>query len=236
MDTERRYWAEPRRDRITATVRAVRDDGVLLDRTIFYPTGGGQPHDTGTLDDGDRTWSVTDVRQADDIVHELDGSAPRVGTEVTAALDWQRRWGLMRHHTAQHVLSAILLEEYDAPTAGNQLYPDRARLDATVDRLDEAVLTHIEELMNDIVAQDRSVTANQWDRATAERELDPERTRLELLPDAVDPVRIVEIEGLDRTACGGLHVASTGEIGTVDLTGRETAGQGRERVRFRVLE
>lgn len=234
METQRLYWSDPRRKSFETTVRERRDDGVVLDRTAFYPTGGGQPHDTGRLTTGEEDWPVADVVQRDEIVHVLDGTGPPVGATVTGELDWDRRWGHMRHHTAQHILSAVLLDEFDAPTVGNQLYADRARLDCGTDRLAEDDLATIEDHMNEVIEADKPVRAYSLSREEAEATMDPERTRLDLLPAAVDPVRIVEIGGVDRTACGGTHVARTGEIGPVAVTGRETGGSDRERVRFRI--
>lgn len=235
METERLYWDDQRKRTFDATVLERRDDGVVLDRTAFYPTGGGQPHDSGTISTATTDWQVTAVEQRDEIVHVVDGG-PEAGQSVTGELDWDRRWGHMRHHTAQHLLSAILLDAFDAPTAGNQVYAERARLDCETDRLDADDLATIEARMNAYIAADHAVRAYSLSRDEAEETVDPERTRLDLLPASVDPVRIVEIDGVDRTACGGTHVDSTGEIGAVEVTGRETGGSGRERVRFRARQ
>lgn len=236
METERLYWTDPRRRAFDATVTATRDDGIVLDRTAFYPTGGGQPHDTGTITIGEDERQVTDVQQRDEIVHVLAGELPEPDTTVTAEVQWDRRWGHMRHHTAQHLLSAILLADFEASTVGNQLYADRARLDCEIERLEPEDLSAIESRMNELIDDDRPVRSYELSREEAEETMDPTRTRLDLLPAAVDPVRIVEIEGVDRTACGGTHVDRTGEIGRVDVTGRETGGSGRERVHFRIDE
>lgn len=236
METTRLYWNEPLRRSAPVRVTDVRDTGVCLDQTIFYPTGGGQPHDHGTLATATDEWAVTDVTQTDDIIHQLDGQPPAVGTELTATLAWERRWGHMRHHTAQHLLSAIMLDDFDAPTVGNQLYADRARLDCEIERLDQESLDHIEATLNDYIDDDRPVTTKQLARTDAEERLDPNRTRLDLLPASVDPVRIVDIAGIDKTACGGTHVESTGDIGTITVTGRETAGSGRERIHFEAIK
>lgn len=236
MDTRRLYWDEPMRQNAQVQVTEVRDDGICLDRTIFYPTGGGQPFDTGTLGTATNEWAVTDVNQADEIIHCLDDEPPAEGTVLQATLDWERRWGHMRHHTAQHLLSAIMLADYDAPTAGNQLYADRARLDCEIERLDREILDDIEATMNAFITEDRPVRTEALSRNVAEETLDHSRTRLDLLPASVDPIRIVEISGIDTTACGGTHVNATGAIGEITITGRETAGSGRERIHFEALE
>ena len=230
--TETRYLTDTAAREFEATVERVVDDRVVLDTTLFYPAGGGQPHDEGTLEfDGTET-RVRDVQKKDTIYHTVAGPVPEPGQTVRGVLDWDRRYAHMRYHTAQHILSAVLLEEFDAQTTGNQLYADRARIDCEQDRFDETDLEAIESTVNGYIEDDRSVTWTTWDRETAESELDPDRTRLDLLPDSITEVRIVEIEGVDRTACAGTHVSRTGEIGEFSITGRETKGSEEERVRF----
>jgi misacylated tRNA(Ala) deacylase len=220
-----------------ATVERVTGDRVVLDRTHFYPEGGGQPHDTGVLRADGTEWRVTDVQKRDTIYHAVDGDPPDPGTSVRGEVDDERRRAHTRYHTAQHVLSAVLLDEFDAPTTGSQLYADRARLDCEHDRFTGDDLAAIEAAVNAVVDAAHSVDWYALDRATAEAELDSERTRLDLLPDSITEVRIVDIgDGdVDRTACAGTHVRNTRDIGDVRITGRETAGSGEERVRF-VLE
>ncbi|MDZ7702773.1 MAG: alanyl-tRNA editing protein [Halobacteriales archaeon] len=215
-----------------ATVERVAGDRVVLDRTCFYPTGGGQPNDTGVLSADGSTWPVVDVEKKDTVYHVLEGEPPEPGTAVSGELDWDRRHAHMRYHTAQHLLSAVLLEEFDAETTGNQLYADRARIDCAYDRFDEADLADVEARLNALVDDDLPVDWYTMDREAAEAELDPERTRLDLLPSSITEVRIVEIGDLDRTACAGTHVASTGEIGELTVTGRETKGAAEERLTF----
>ncbi len=238
--TDPLYLADTGLRRFEATVERALDDRVVLDRTGFYPTGGGQPHDTGALSVGDRTWPVTDVRKRDTIYHTVgEAEPPEVGTVVEGRIDWDRRHAHMRYHTAQHLLSAYLLDTYDAPTTGNQLYADRGRLDCGYDRFTDEDLSAIEAGLNDLVASDLPVRWYELDRAAAEAELDPERTRLDLLPESITEVRIVEIgdadDPYDRTACAGTHVESTAGIGRVRVTGRETRGSDEERIAF-VLE
>ncbi|OYR38840.1 alanyl-tRNA editing protein [Halorubrum sp. Ib24] len=269
--TEELYLADDTVTTFEATVERALEDRVVLDRTHFYPTGGGQPHDTGTLRlaDGERDdrWRVVDVRKKDTIYHTLapaaeagdgggaatDGDAPsppEPGTAVVGEVDAARRAAHSKYHTAQHLLSALLLNEFDAQTTGNQLYDDHAHLDAAYDRFDDADLDRIEARLNDLVADERPVTSYAMDRAEAEATLDSERTRIDLLPDSIEELRIVEIgaagaddaglgtdaDPYDRTACAGTHVGNTGEIGEVVVTGRETKGADEERVRFALAE
>jgi misacylated tRNA(Ala) deacylase len=259
--TERRYLDDSSVREFDATVTTIRNDRVVLDRTHFYPTGGGQPHDTGVLRTSDDEYDVVDVRMTDELEHVLDldfdgdgtiepdeALALSPGDDVSGVVDDDRRTAHSRYHTAQHLLSAVLLDEFDARTTGNQLYVDRARLDCEYDRFDDDDLAAIEARLRDLVTADHPVRWYTMARDVAEDELDTDRTRIDLLPDAITELRIVEIGGdgprghcdrtdaatnpLDRTACAGTHVTGTGDIGAVTVTGRETAGKGEERIRF----
>ncbi|WP_096392997.1 alanyl-tRNA editing protein [Halorubrum trapanicum] len=278
--TERLYLADDTVTAFEATVERVLSDPdrLVLDRTHFYPTGGGQPHDTGTIrvaDGGDAAtdrsdgggtarWRVVDVQMRDTVYHEIeplggengengesDGAAdaaeppplPEPGTDVVCEIDADRREAHSRYHTAQHLLSALLLDEFDARTTGNQLYADRARLDAEYGRFTDDDLDRIEARLNELVADGRPVSSYTMDRETAEATLDTDRTRIDLLPDSIEELRIVEIAGqdaedepYDRTACAGTHVANTADVGEVVVTGRETKGPDEERVRFALAE
>jgi misacylated tRNA(Ala) deacylase len=228
------YLADSSRTSFEATVERVVDDRVVLDRTHFYPTGGGQPHDTGVLHADGTEWTVEDVRKQDTIYHVVDGDTPEEGTTVTGEIDAGRRRAHSRYHTAQHLLSAVLLDEFDAETTGNQLYADRARLDCEHERFSETDLGDVATRVNELIDAAHDVEWYTLDRETAETELDAERTRLHLLPDSITEVRIVDIGAgdVDRTACAGTHVENTSEIGEFSVTGRETAGSGQERIRF----
>ncbi|QWC20431.1 alanyl-tRNA editing protein [Halorubrum sp. 2020YC2] len=272
--TERLYLADDAVTAFEATVERVLSDPdrIVLDRTHFYPTGGGQPHDTGTIravdgddagdgGDDDARFRVVDVEMADTVYHEVepvdgvDGTAdstdgpddapalPEPGTDVVCQVDADRRAAHSRYHTAQHLLSALLLDEFDARTTGNQLYRDRARLDAAYDRFTDDDLDRIESRLNELVADARPVSSYTMDRETAEATLDTDRTRIDLLPDSIEELRIVEIAGAaegdepyDRTACAGTHVANTEDVGEVVVTGRETKGPDEERVRFALAD
>jgi misacylated tRNA(Ala) deacylase len=249
--TEEAYLADSTVREFGATVERRLDDRIVLDRTHFYPTGGGQPHDTGLVETGGDAWRVTGVEKRDTVYHSLDpadgtgpdASPPEAGTAVTGRIDWDRRYAHMRYHTAQHLLSAVLLAEFDARTTGNQVHRDRAHLDCAHDRFTDADLDRIETRMNDLVADDRAVDWYTMDRAAAERRLDADRTRIDLLPDSITELRIVEIAGadgsdepFDRTACAGTHVSATGEIEPVRVTGRETKGSDEERIEFVIAD
>ena len=225
-----------------ATVERTLDDRLVLDRTHFYPTGGGQPNDTGEIRTDDGEWSVIDVEKTDTVYHTVAGDEPlpEEGSTVTGELDWERRHAHMRYHTAQHLLSAVLLSSYDAVTTGNQLYHDHAHLDCSHDRFTEEDLADVETELNALVEDELDVTWYTMDRETAESTLDPERTRIDLLPSSITELRIVEIDGedgpFDRTACAGTHVSNTRDIGPIEVTKRETKGSDEERIYFELLE
>ncbi len=230
--TEALYLEATEKKEAEATVERVVGDRVVLDRTLFYPEGGGQPFDTGILDADGETWNVTDVQKKDTIYHTVDGTPPEEGTTVTGRIDWERRYAHMKYHTAQHLLSAVLLDEYDASTTGNQLYSDRARIDCAYERFTDEEFAHIESVMNDRIEDGLEVTWDELDREEAEASLDPERTRIHLLPESIREIRIVEIEDFDKTACAGTHVRRTDELGEFRITGRETKGSDEERLKF----
>ncbi|GAA0210522.1 alanyl-tRNA editing protein [Halobaculum roseum] len=244
--TEQLYLADSTVGEFEATVERALDERVVLDRTHFYPTGGGQPNDTGTvrvLDGSDETadeFAVTDVEKTDTVYHHLDGAAPPEGTRVRGVLDWDRRRAHMRYHTAQHLLSAVLLDDFGARTVGNQLYADRARLDAEHPKFSETDLADIEARMNALVDDALPVRHYTMDREVAEAELDTERTRIDLLPSSITELRIVEIgdadDPFDRTACAGTHVGATDAIGEVTVEGRTTQGGEKERVEFTLAD
>ena len=234
--TEQDYLTDSSVREFETTVERTVDDRVVLDRTHFYPDGGGQPADQGVLRADGREWPVLDVQKKDTVYHQFAGEPPEPGTVVTGALDWERRYAHMRYHTAQHLLSALLLDAYDAPTTGNQLYADRARLDVAYDRFTEDDLATITDRMNELIEADMPVRWYEMDRGEAEASLDTDRTRIDLLPKSITELRIIEIgpedEPYDQTACAGTHVESTEELGRFEATGRETRGSGEERVEF----
>lgn len=248
--TEQQYLADSSVREFEATVERRLDDRLVLDATHFYPTGGGQPHDTGTIESDAGAWRVVDVQKRDTIYHALEPAAetdadaplPEAGETITGRIDWERRSAHARYHSAQHLLSALLLREFDARTTGNQLYADRAHLDAEYPRFEDDDLARIESRLNELVADARQVQWFTMDRETAEERLDTDRTRIDLLPDSISELRIVEIgsagddDPYDRTACAGTHVTNTEEIGDIVVTGRETKGSDEERIEFTLAE
>src|SRR4029077_2899375 len=194
----------------SAKVVAVRDGAVALDRSAFYPTGGGQPHDTGVIGGV----SVTDVRKTDGLVwHVIDGMPPAVGDDVEAEVDWDRRHALMRTHTALHVLCGVIWNEWRVPVTGGNMEPLSARMDFEFDPLPDGFATRIEDLVNVEIAAGRQVQVEFLPRETAVMDEDLIRTKVSLIPETVQEIRVVDIVGLDKQADGGTHVRSTSEIG-----------------------
>lgn len=219
-----------------ATVVDVRpgDDRVLLDRTVFYPGGGGQPPDHGELIAPGQRFPVVGLQREgrDHIWHELEGSVPSLGDPVRAVIDWDRRHLLMRTHTAMHALCGVIWNRYEAPVTGSGMEPGRGRLDFELPDWSREDLPDIEEELNEWLGRDLEVEIDFVPREELERRPDLIRTRISLLPAWVEVVRVVDIVGLDRQADGGTHVASTGEVGPVEITGVESKGRGFRRFRL----
>lgn len=217
----------------TATVTAVDGDRVRLNRTIFYPTGGGQPHDLGTLRWDGQTASVVEVRKAgDDVDHRVEGPVPPVGVEVASALDGNRRHALMRTHTALHILCGVIWNEWGTAVTGGNMAPLKARMDFEFDPLPAGFAERVTELVNAEIAADRPIEVDYLARSDALSDADLIRTKVNLIPEAVQTIRVVDIVGLDKQADGGTHVASTAEVGQFRITKTESKGKGNKRVRM----
>jgi misacylated tRNA(Ala) deacylase len=229
--TELLYLRDAYLREFTATVTAVDGDRVALDRTAFYATGGGQPHDTGMLAGA----AVTNVRkEGDDVWHTLDGAVPEVGAEVAGVIDWDRRHRLMRTHTAMHVLCGVIWNEWGNAVTGGNMEPLEARMDFEFDPLPEGFASRVEELVNAEIAADRLIEISFLPRDTALGDADLIRTKVNLIPESVAEIRVVDIVGLDKQADGGTHVASTKEIGRFEVVKTESKGKGNKRLRIRV--
>ena len=207
---------------------------VILDRTAFYPGGGGQPPDRGTLGIGPVHASVVDARrEGRQVVHVLDNPIPDTVRELEGSLDWERRYGHMRHHTALHVLSGVIWRNFGAKVTGGQMRSDRARMDFSFpEEWTTGVVGEIERLTNEALAEDRPVKVYELPREEALENPDLIRTQVNLVPERVRVIRIVEIEGLDTQADGGTHVANTGEVGEIEITSHKSKGRQNKRVEF----
>ncbi len=223
-----------------ATVMKATRDYVVLDRTAFYPKGGGQPTDRGTLrwTDGDeaRTAQVVQVVKKGIIKHTLavgDASElPATGTEVEGRLDWDRRYRHMRMHTAQHLLSGIVFAHCGAATVGNQIHADRSRIDFAPAAFSDDDLAVIAARCNRFVADGAAVHIFEEAREEYEARDEAERLNLSLLPKSVTRLRVVAIEGVDAVPCAGTHVRATDELGELTILKRESKGKEAERITY----
>lgn len=222
-----------------ATVVAAGEEGVVLDRTVFYARSGGQPGDTGVLRWEEGEVRVNDtVKRAGEVVHVLEpGSAPPVvGTRVAARIDWDRRHTLMRTHTALHALSGIVWRDYGAKVTGGNMEPGVARMDFELDAISQEFGREVERKLNEELAADRPVHVSFLPRAEALADPDLIRTKVNLIPEHVDPIRVIDIEGLDKQADGGTHVRSTAEVGRVRVAKTESKGKGFKRMRIELVD
>jgi misacylated tRNA(Ala) deacylase len=228
--------------RTVATVVSVVDDTedparVALERTVFYPTGGGQPHDTGVLRWDGGSARVTAVRkQGDEVWHTLDGdgAVPAAGTAVRGEIDWERRHQLMRTHTALHVLCGVIWNEWGVPVTGGNMEPLAARMDFELDPTPEGFRARAESLMAAEIAANRPIKVSFIPRSEAVLDEALIRTKVSLVPESVAEIRVVDIVGLDKQADGGTHVRSTGEVGRVRVVKTESKGKGNKRIRIAV--
>ena len=236
-DTELLYASDAYVHEFDARVVEVPEAGVVvLDRTAFYATGGGQPHDLGTLSWEGGTAEIAEVRkQGGTVLHRLNGTPPPPGTAVHGEIDWSRRYALMRYHTALHSMSGVIYQLYGATVTGGQMYPDRARMDFEMPDLSADRLRTIQERTNTLLAEGHPVSVRVLPRAEAFAMPDLIRTRVNLLPEGMEQIRVVDIEGIDRQADGGTHVANTREVGRVRIAKSENKGKGNKRVEI-VLE
>jgi misacylated tRNA(Ala) deacylase len=215
---------------------------LVLDRTVFYPGGGGQPSDRGLLlrhADG-RSWTVRAARKASgEIVHELepDGAEPpAVGDSVRVDLDWARRLALMRTHTALHALCGVVWRDYGALVTGGNMEPGSGRMDFEFERMSGDLVDAIEAAVNVELAAARDVRVNVLPRDEAFAIPDLIRTKINLLPDGIEEIRTIEIVGLDLQADGGTHVANTREVGGIRVLGYESKGRINKRMRIELVD
>ncbi|HXN82740.1 MAG TPA: alanyl-tRNA editing protein, partial [Myxococcales bacterium] len=225
--TERLYLADPYLDRFRARVVAARDlDGrraLVLDRSAFYPEGGGQPGDRGTLGGA----AVVDTQErSGEVLHVLEAPALEPGAEVEAAIDWGRRFDHMQQHHGQHLLSAAFERVHGAATRSFHLGEKACTidLDCSISRLDAPALRAAEAAANESVWRDLPVVARDFEGE--------ERARLVLRKEAVKGNRVVLVEGVDASPCGGTHPRRTGEVGAIAVLRAQRWGEGMARIEF----
>jgi misacylated tRNA(Ala) deacylase len=216
-----------------ATVMGAAGNRFSLNRTVFYAQSGGQVADRGTLVWEGGTARVVDVRKdGADIWHHIEGDLPAVGIAVHGELDWERRYALMRTHTATHILNGVIWRDYGALVTGASVEVGRGRIDFELDRMSGELAAEVEANVNAEVAADRAVHIRMLPRAEVAATPGLLRSKWVAPPGDLDEVRVVEIAGLDMQACGGTHVARTGEIGHIRVVGHESKGRMNKRIRI----
>ena len=209
--------------------------GVVLDRTGFYPGGGGQPSDSGALMVSGKEYKVTRLSRADGkLVHEIDGELPDAGVDVHGVIDWDRRYYLMRTHTALHILCGVVWRDYGAQVTGGNMQPGSARMDFELEQMTAEFAKDVEEAVNNEVQAARPIEIDVLPREKAFEIPDLIRTKINLLPPGIKEIRTVDIVGLDLQADGGTHVHNTSEVGRIRVVGHESKGRINKRLRIEV--
>lgn len=216
-------------------VMEVNDHGVVLDQTIFYPGGGGQPSDNGKLILENNEYLVKGVKRIDgQIVHLIEGAKPEINSEVDSVIDWDKRYKLMRTHTALHILCGVIWRDYSASVTGGDMKPLAGRMDFELEEMSADFSKEVEEKINIEVSENRNIKIYQLPREEAFQIPDLIRTKINLLPKGIEFVRIVDIQGLDLQADGGTHVHNTSEVGYIKMIGHESKGKSNKRLRIEV--
>lgn len=246
VETELLYLTDAYLRETEASVVEVRPGAIALDRTVFYPTGGGQPHDVGTITVDGRVFEVGAVKKEgltvwhtmvgadDETVESASAGMPEPGAAVTAAIDWERRHQLMRTHTAMHVLCGVIWNEFGKAVTGGNMEPLSGRMDFEFDPLPEGFAERVTSAVNAELEADRPIEVSFLERSAALSDEDLIRTKVNLIPESVTTIRVVDIVGLDKQADGGTHVARTGEVGRFEITKTESKGKGNKRVRMKL--
>ena len=209
------------------------EKAVVLDRSAFYPGGGAQPNDVGKL----AGVNVVKVKKVgNDVLHFLDSNLPALGTTVHAVIDWNRRYKLMRTHTAMHILCGTVFRDYGALVTGGDMEPLKGRMDFEFERLQKELVSVIEAAVNVEVQARRDVRVKILPREEAFQIPDLIRTKINLLPEGIQQVRTVEIVGLDLQADGGTHVKNTSEVGLIRVVDYKSKGAANKRIYVEVQE
>ncbi len=207
-------------------------DYVVLDKTAFYPLGGGQPSDIGWLEWQGGKAEVREVTKKEGVKHLLVQNPDIVPEQVHGVINWDRRYAHMKMHTAQHIVSGVVYDLYKARTVGNQLYHDRSRIDFAPIKFTDEMIAEVERKCNEILASGAKVEICITARAELEKNVDAQRANLDLLPKSVQELRVVKVESFDTCPCAGTHVRSLAEIGRIKITKKENKGKDRERITY----
>ena len=231
--TELLYYSESYLKQFEATVTDVVAGGVVLNRTAFYVGGGGQPADSGVLTVGNREYSVTGIKRVDgQFVHLISGELPSQSSIVKGQIDWERRYLLMRTHSALHILCGVVWRDYGVQVTGGDMKPGEGRMDFEFESFSAEFVDELEAKINAEVKKHLEIRINRLSREEADQEPDLIRTKVNLLPSDIQEIRTIDIDGLDLQADGGTHVANTQEVGTIQVVGHESKGRINKRIRI----
>ncbi len=238
--TDKVYWREMYRRDIDAFATDCSESGIILDRTVFYPTGGGQPNDTGKITFNGKTVNIVDVKKSgEEVLHIPEGPvdiAP--GTKVHCEIDWGRRYSHMRHHSAIHVIDGILAARHgsEALLTGGQIYQDHARIDINMEEFSREFVESLLKECNTFMTEGHRVYQREITREEALSIPNLSRTQpgREMIR-SLEKVRTIVIEDLDEQADGGTHVENTKEIGMISLTGIQSKGRRNKRIEFTLV-
>jgi misacylated tRNA(Ala) deacylase len=231
------YIEDPYKKEFDAVIKEVNQDKfIVLDKSYFYPNSGGQPFDTGTITRDNEIYNVVYVGKfSGKISHEVDKPGLNAGDKVHCKINWERRYKLMRYHTAAHILSALLFKETGAEITGNQLSLEKSRIDFSLEEFDRDLIKSFEEKFNNIIDKAYDVKSEIISREEAENI--PELVKLAKgLPEKVKEIRIVNIEGFDKQACGGTHVKNIKEIGHIEIIDMQNKGKKNRRIYFKLID
>lgn len=230
--TKELYLEDSYQTKCEAIIISLEEDKVVLNQTVFYPTGGGQEHDLGWLQQGDVSVEVHKVKKENGtIVHYVKNPEKLSVGPVMAEIDWQRRKGLMRHHSMLHVLGSVFYKHYGSLCTGNQIYEDRARIDLTgITELKDEDLNQIISEANKEIEANHPISTKLVPREEAEAISGSIKTVVNLIPEFVREIRLVKIGDIDQQACGGTHVKETNEIGKITLEKTKNKGKGVTRL------
>ena len=229
--TELLYLKDHYMREFDARVVKAESEAVILDRTAFYPSGGGQPTDFGTLSWAGGEAQVVDVsKKTGAVLHKLKGPIPPESTTVHGSIDWDRRYALMRYHSALHVLCGLVYHMYGGLVTGGQIHRDRARMDFDLQEINPDRVREIETACNRVIQEAHPISIRFLPRDEAMKQPDLIRTKINLLPAGISEVRVVDIEGVDFQADGGTHVANTKEIQGIKVVKTDNKGKINRRM------
>ena len=226
-------------DEFSAKVLAIEENKIVLDQTLFYPLGGGQNWDLGTLEGPNGQMDIIEVRGRESIYHTVDDSFELdVGDEVRGKIDFDRRYAHMRMHTAQHLVSGIAYEMFDGVrTVGNQIHTEKSRIDFKPIQFTEDMLFNLQDSVNEQIQQGLEVTDSQMTRSEVNSIMPEDRTNMDLLPSFINDLRVITIGNQqDLCPCAGTHVRNISEINGIEFIGKKSKGKGTQRVTYVLSE